>query len=74
MKISQLISVIDKDEEIVIKDVTVPVDRNCVYQGTIEGIKRDETLNSMHVVVIFPEDNKLMVLAEKADRGKEASE
>ena len=74
MKISQLISVIDKDEEIVIEDANVPVDRNRVYQGTVEGIKRDETLNSMHVVVIFPEDNKLMVLAEKANRGKETSE
>lgn len=74
MKISQLISVIDKDEEIVIKDVNVPVNRNRVYQGTVEGIKRDETLNSMHVVIIFPEDNKLMVLAKKADRGKETSE
>lgn len=74
MKISQLIRVMDKDEEIVIKDVNEPVNRNRVYQGTVEGIKRDGSIDRMHVVILFPEDNKLMVLAEKPTGKDGASE
>ena len=64
MKISQLTKVMDKDDEIIIDDGNKKIDRNRVYRGTVRGIKRDNPINKMHVVVIYPYDNKLLVLAE----------
>ncbi|MBE5943260.1 MAG: hypothetical protein E7264_12140 [Lachnospiraceae bacterium] len=64
MKISQLTKVMDKDDEIVIDDGNKSVDRMRVYEGAVRGIKRDSPINKMHVVVIYPYDNKLLVLAE----------
>ena len=64
MKISQLTKVMDKDDEIIIDDGNKKIDRNRVYQGTVRGIKLDNPINKMHVVVIYPYDNKLLVSAE----------
>ena len=64
MKISQLTRVMDKDDEIIIDDGNKKIDRQRVYQGTVRGIGRDNPINKMHVVVIYPYDNKLLVLAE----------
>jgi hypothetical protein len=54
----------DKDDEIIIDDGNKKIDRQLVYQGTVRGIGRDNPINKMHVVVIYPYDNKLLVLAE----------
>jgi hypothetical protein len=54
----------DKDDEIIIDDGNKKIDRQRVYQGTVRGIGRDNPINKMHVVVIYPYDNKLLVLAE----------
>lgn len=64
MKVSQLLHVMDKDDDIIIDDGNKKIDRNRVYRGTVRGIKRDSPINKMHVVVIYPYDNKLLVLAE----------
>ena len=64
MKVSQLLHAMDKDDEIIIDDGNKKIDRNRVYQGSVRGIKRDNPINKMHVVVIYPYDNKLLVLAE----------
>ena len=64
MRVSQLRKVMDKDDEIIIDDGNKRIDRNRVYKGTARGIKRDDPINKMHIVVIYPYDNKLLVLAE----------
>ena len=74
MKISQLIQVMDKDDEIIIHDDDEPMDRNLVYQGTVGGINRNDSIERMHVVVIFPDDDKLMVIAKKPTGKDGASE
>ncbi len=38
MKVSQLIGVIDKEDEIVILDYDAPIDQNILYQGYVRGI------------------------------------
>lgn len=64
MKVSQLLHVMDKDDDIIIDDGNKHIDRSLVYQGTVKGIKRDDVVNKMHVVSIIPCDNKLFILAE----------
>lgn len=68
MRVSQLLHVMDKDDEIIIDDGNKKIDRNRVYSGTVRGIKRDDPVNKMHVVVIYPYDNKLLVLAEDSKK------
>ena len=64
MRISQLLKVMDKDDEIIIDDGNKCIDRMRVYKGTARGIGKDNPINKMHVVVIYPYDNKLLVLAQ----------
>jgi hypothetical protein len=67
MRVSQLLHVMDKDDDIIIDDGNKKIDRQRVYSGTVRGIKRDNPINKMHVVVIYPYDNKLLVLAETSE-------
>lgn len=68
MRLSQLLHVMDKDDDIIIDDGNKKIDRQRVYSGTVRGIKRDNPINKMHVVVIYPYDNKLLVLAETSKK------
>ena len=68
MRVSQLLHVMYKDDLIVIDDGNKKIDRNRVYSGTVRGIKRDDPVNKMHVVAIYPYDNKLLVLAETSKK------
>lgn len=74
MRVSQLISVMDRDDWIIIDDYSEPVDRMTVYHGTVRGIKRDDPINGMHVEAVFASGDMIVVLAARP-RGKgEANE
>ena len=68
MKLSQLLHVMDKDDKIIVDDGNKKIDRMRVYSGTVRGIKRDNPINKMHIVAIYPYDNKLLVLAETSNK------
>lgn len=74
MRVSQLLHVMDKDDDIIIDDGNKKIDRCRIYSGTVRGIKRDNPINKMHVVVIYPYDNKLLVLAETSKKKGGAEE
>lgn len=64
MRVSQLLHVMDKGDEINIYDGSKKIGRWCIYSGTVRGIKKDDSVNKMRVVAIYPYDNKLLVLAD----------
>lgn len=68
MRLSQLLHVMDRDEDICIDDMGKRIDENRIYAGNVRGIKRDDPINKMHVVCIFPSDNTLNVLVKSPDR------
>lgn len=65
MKVSQLLHVMDKDDEIVIDNYNAPINNTVIYKGTVRGIKRDNPVNQMHVSSIFANDDTIFVLAEE---------
>lgn len=72
MKVSQLLKVMDKDDKIFIDHEAKPITKNRIYQGLVRGIKRDDPINKMHVSVIYPCDNNLLILvAEPSKKGDE---
>ena len=66
MRISQLLHVMDKDDEIIIDDYDEPINKMTVYRGIVRGIKRDDPINQMHVSSICAKDDAILVLVEKA--------
>ena len=58
MKVSQLLHVMDKDDDIIIED------ESTIYKGEVRGIKRDDPINRMHVDHVFACDNKMFVLVK----------
>lgn len=64
MRVSQLLHVMDRDDEIIIDDANKKINRMRVYEGTVRGIKRDDPINRMHVNSVFADDSVMVVLAE----------
>ena len=75
MKVSQLLYVMERDADVVIDDAEKPIDRNCIYQGAVRGIRKESPINRMHVVAIHSFDEVLWVLVEtpKARKSNEPS-
>lgn len=70
MKVSQLLSVMDKDQPVFINDPNEPIDNRCLYSGRVKGIKRDDRINEYHIEEIFPFDDLLIVFAiEQKEKG-----
>lgn len=61
MKVSQLLKVMDKDENICIEDCDKTVDDMEIYCGAVRGIKKDDPINKMHVVAIAAVDDLICV-------------
>ena len=68
MRVSQLLYVMERDADVVIDDAKKPIDRNCIYQGAVRGIRKDSPINRMHVVAIHSFDEVLWVLVETSER------
>ncbi len=67
MRVSQLLHVMNKDDQIVIDvfDISLPFDKTTLYQGSVSGIKRDDPVNKMHVSSICAVSDIIFVLAEE---------
>lgn len=65
MRVSQLLRVMDKDDEIVIDDVDLPIDKNTIYQGPVRGIKKDNPINKIHIGAICAANDTIFVLVER---------
>jgi arginine repressor len=70
MKVSQLLHVMDKDDEIVIDDYDAPIVKMRLYKGKVKGIKRDDQINKMHVASICADDDTILVLATEQTKWK----
>ena len=66
MRVSQLLRVMDKDDEIVIDDVDLPIDKNTIYQGPVRGIKKDNPINKIHIEAICAANDTIFVLVERS--------
>lgn len=63
MKVSQLIHVMDRDDDIVIDDYDAPMDRMRIYSGAVRGIKKDNPINKMVVMSVCADNDAILVLA-----------
>lgn len=63
MRVSQLLKVMDKDDEIVIDDFGKRIDEMRIYNGTVRGITRDDPINKMHIYSVAAYDHTIIVLA-----------
>lgn len=61
MRVSQLLNVMDKDEQICIEDGNKTVDDMELYCGPVREIKKDNPINKMHVVAIVAIDDLMCV-------------
>lgn len=61
MRVSQLLNVMDKDEQICIEDGNKTVDDMELYCGPVRGIKKDNPINKMHVVAIVAVNDLICV-------------
>ena len=70
MRVSQLLKVMDKEDEIYIDDFDAKIDKMHLYDGAVKGIKKEDPINKMHVVSICAEGELLLVLAsEQKEKG-----
>lgn len=68
MKISQLIHAMNRDDEIVIDDFYLPIDRMTLYSGAVRGIKKDNPVNKMHVMSIHATDDVIYALVGERNK------
>lgn len=61
MRVSQLLKVMDKDEDICIEDYNKTIDDMELYCGAVRGIKKDDPINKMQVVAIVAINDLLCV-------------
>lgn len=62
MKLSQLIYIMDKDDDIIVNTrKNVPIDKKCLYHGTVRGIHKDDPINKAHVSFLMTLDNAILV-------------
>ena len=65
MRVSQLLHVMDRDDEIVIDDMDAPVYRMRIYSGTVRGIYKDSPINKMRVISVCADDGQMSILVIK---------
>lgn len=70
MRVSQLLKVMDKDENICIEDCDKTVDDMELYCGAVRGIKKDSPINKMHVVAIVAVNDLLCVGVQEPRKEK----
>ena len=70
MKVSQLLHVMDRDDEVVIHDFDAKIDEAEIFSGTPRGIKRDDPINKMHVVCVATMGYAIFILARMPRKEK----
>ena len=65
MRVSQLIHVMDRDDQIIINDGNKKISELEIYRGTCRGIKKDDPINRYFVHNIFADGETIVVLAEE---------
>ncbi len=71
MKVSQLLKVMDKTDFVSVFDNDKPITNNRLYQGEVRGIKKDNPINSYHIIKVFAfDDVVIMEAAEPKKKGK----
>lgn len=70
MKVSQLLNVMDKDEQICIEDCDKTVDDMELYCGPVREIKKDDPINKMHVVAIVAINDLMCVGVQEPRKEK----
>ena len=72
MKVSQLLHVMDRDDDILIQDESLPIDQMTLYEGTVRGIYKDNPVNAMHVTCVQAIGDLIAVLVSnnKKERNK----
>jgi molybdopterin synthase catalytic subunit len=71
MRVSQLIHVMERDVQIIIDDMSKKIDVMTLYEGSARGIKKDDPLNKMHVVGVFPvDDSTIHILVKSKSRDR----
>ena len=61
MKLSQLLKVMDKDDDITIYDYNKPTNNEPIFCGNIRKIYKDNPLNKCHIKYLIPCDNRILV-------------
>lgn len=64
MKISQLLTIIDEDEQIFISDDNAPIFEMPIFSGRAGDIENDNPINEMNIINITAADWELLILAE----------
>ena len=49
MRVSQVLHVMCRDDNVQIFDSHRPIDRDILYEGTVRGVHRDSPFNKLHV-------------------------
>ena len=68
MKISQLLHVMARDDEVLIEDENAKIDKMTLYHGEVRGIKKDDPINQMHIKHIIADGDTIVVLTERSKR------
>lgn len=69
MRVSQLLKVMDKEDYVAIFDPNKGIGENRIYDGEVRGVKRDNPINSYHIVKVFAfDDSVIMEAAEPKKR------
>lgn len=63
MRVSQLLKVMDKTDFVSVFDSDKPISNNRLYQGEVRGIKKDNPINSYHIVKVFAYDDAVIMEA-----------
>ena len=67
MKISQLLTIIDKSDEIIISDYNASISEMFLFVGCAGDIENDNPLNEMNVVNITAHLCELLILVERVN-------
>lgn len=76
MKLSQLLKVMDKDDDIIIYDYNKSLYKSIanepIFCGNIRKIYKDNPLNKCHIKYLIPCDNRILVeisIDERSENG-----
>lgn len=68
MKVSQLLKVMDKTDWVTIFDAKKSIKENLIYEGKVQGVKKDNTVNGYHVSKVFAYDDIVIMEAVKPSK------
>lgn len=73
MKLSQLLKVMDKDDDIIIYEYEKSIINKPIFRGNVKNIHKESPLNKGHIKYLLPCNNRILVeisLAERSENEK----